>query len=124
MTILIDLDGVVCTEEQTFERSLAKPLPGCREAMAALAAAGHTLVIFSSRSWSELRMTKQWLEDHQIVYHGIHLGKPVADKVIDDRAIQFSGWNDVLRQLGVAQTNCGGGPVDDTEGSRREGGDS
>ena len=40
MTILIDLDGVVCTEEPTFERSLATLLPGAREALDAIAEAG------------------------------------------------------------------------------------
>jgi uncharacterized HAD superfamily protein len=99
MTILIDMDGVICTEQKTFERCLATPIAGAREALESLVAAGHTIVIYSARSWSELRMTKQWLDSHQIPYHGIHLGKPVADCVIDDRAIRFSGWGDVMSQL-------------------------
>ena len=28
MTILVDLDGVVASEEKTFERALANPIPG------------------------------------------------------------------------------------------------
>lgn len=113
MTILVDLDGVLCTEERTFERPLAKLLPGAREAMSELASAGHTIVIYTSRSWSELRMTKQWLDNNGIQYHGIHMGKPVADKMIDDRAITFSNWGTVLDQLEVAKANYVGGPIDE-----------
>jgi len=99
MTILVDMDGVICTEQRTFERCLATPIPGAREALESLVAAGHTIVIYSARSWSELKMTQQWLEAHHIPYDGIHLGKPVADCVIDDRAIRFSGWTQVMSQL-------------------------
>ena len=31
MNILIDMDGVICSEEKTYSRSLAKPIPGARE---------------------------------------------------------------------------------------------
>lgn len=99
MTILVDMDGVICTEQKTFERCLATPIAGAREALESLVAAGHTIVIYSSRSWSELKMTKQWLDNNQIPHHGIHLGKPIADRVIDDRAIRFTGWGDVISQL-------------------------
>lgn len=101
MTILVDLDGVICTEEKTFERACAKPLPGARESMEALAAEGHTLVIYTARSWSELRMTKQWLDENGIPYHGIHMGKPVADRIIDDRSIRFRSWAQVRDDLKV-----------------------
>ena|SRR5580765_5654590 len=103
MTILVDLDGVICTEERTFERSLATLKPGAREAMQALCDAGHTVVIYSARTWAELKMTEAWLREHQIPYHGLHLGKPIADWHIDDRAIQFTDWPDALGRLGVSQ---------------------
>ena len=99
MTLLVDMDGVICTEEKTFERACAKPLPGAKEAMRALANQGHTLVIYTARSWSELRMTKEWLDEHGFVYHGLHMGKPVADRTIDDRAIRFEGWENTLLAL-------------------------
>jgi len=113
MTLLIDLDGVICTEERTFERALAKPIPGAREAMAALREAGHTLVIYSARSWSEFRMTRQWLEDHQIPFDGIHLGKPVADGLVDDRAVNFTEWSEVLERLPHGKPDYVGGPTDE-----------
>jgi uncharacterized HAD superfamily protein len=99
-TIMIDLDGVICTEERTFERPLAEPLAGAREALAQLRAAGHTVIIYTARNWPEYRVTKKWLDDHGFVYDGLHMGKPVADVWIDDRAIRFTNWTDVLGQIG------------------------
>src|SRR5580700_10025985 len=99
MIVNVDLDGTICTEEATFERSLAKPLPGAREALTALVEAGHTVVIYSSRSWSELRMTEAWLRQNEIPYSGLHLGKPIADLFIDDRAVQFTDWPAALASL-------------------------
>jgi uncharacterized HAD superfamily protein len=99
MTILVDMDGVICTEEKTFERALARPLPGAREGLQALRDQGHTIIIYSARSWSELRLTEAWLKEHGIPYDGIHLGKPVADRILDDRAVRFTGWDAALKDL-------------------------
>ncbi|MGH3431044.1 MAG: 5' nucleotidase, NT5C type [Mycobacteriales bacterium] len=99
MILNVDLDGTICTEEQTFERALAKPIPGAREALAAMIEAGHTVVVYSSRSWSELKMTEAWLREHAIPYSGLHLGKPVADFFIDDRAVRFTDWRSALGDL-------------------------
>jgi uncharacterized HAD superfamily protein len=96
---MIDLDGVICTEERTFERPLAQPLPGAREALQRLRAAGHTIVIYTARNWPEYRVTKQWLDEHGFEYDGLQMGKPAADVWIDDRAIRFTTWPEVLAQL-------------------------
>jgi trehalose-6-phosphatase len=98
-TIMVDLDGVICSEEQFFNRPLAQPIPGAREALQKLRAAGHTVVIYTARSWGEYRVTRSWLETHGFEYDGLHMGKPVADVWIDDRALQFNNWNDTLSQL-------------------------
>jgi ribonucleotide monophosphatase NagD (HAD superfamily) len=100
-TIMVDLDGVICTEERTFERPLAEPIDGAREALARLRAAGHTVIIYTARNWPEYRVTQKWLEEHGFQYDGLHMGKPVADVWIDDRAIHFTDWKQVLEQLDV-----------------------
>jgi hypothetical protein len=99
MNLLVDMDGVICTEEKTFERALAKPIAGAVEAVALLRKHGHQVVIYTARSWSELAMTQNWLKENGIEVDGIHMGKPVADKIIDDRAIHFSGWPAALEAL-------------------------
>ncbi len=99
LTIMVDLDGVICTEEPTFERPLAQPLPGAREALAQLKAAGHTIVVYTARGWAEYKATRQWLDDHGMSYDALHMGKPIAHVWIDDRALQFRNWSETLSQL-------------------------
>ncbi len=98
-TIMVDLDGVLASEEKTFERALAAPLPGAREALARLRAAGHTIIVYTARGWAEFRMTRQWLDDHGFEYDGLHMGKPIADVWIDDRAVAHRDWEQTLREL-------------------------
>jgi hypothetical protein len=100
-TIMVDLDGVLCTEEVFLERPLAEPITGAREALQKLRAAGYIVVIYTARGWGEYRVTRGWLADHGFEYDGLHMGKPVADIWIDDRAIAFSGWKGALARLGL-----------------------
>jgi trehalose-6-phosphatase len=100
-TIMVDLDGVLCTEEVFLERPLAKPIAGAREALQKLRAAGYIVVVYTARGWGELRVTQKWLADNGFEYDGLHMGKPVADIWIDDRAIAFRDWKDALAKLGL-----------------------
>jgi phosphoglycolate phosphatase-like HAD superfamily hydrolase len=100
-TIMVDLDGVLCTEEMFLERPLAQPIAGAAAALRRLRAAGYVVVIYTARGWGEYRVAKQWLDDHGFEYDGLHMGKPVADVWIDDRAIRFTDWDDTLKQLQV-----------------------
>lgn len=99
MTIMVDLDGVICTEERVFERPLAEPIAGAKEALARLKASGHSIVIYTARGWAELKVTKKWLDDHGMAYDAIHMGKPIAHLWIDDRALQFKSWDQALKQI-------------------------
>lgn len=98
-SIMVDLDGVLCSEEAFHDRPLAQPLPGAQDAVRRLRAAGYIVVIYTARSWGEYRVTRQWLDDHGFEYDGLHMGKPVADYWIDDRAIAFTSWTEVLRKI-------------------------
>src|SRR5688572_1557188 len=98
-TIMVDLDGVICTEERVFDRPLAEPIAGAREALAKLKAEGHTIIVYTARGWAELRVTKKWLDDHGMAYDAIHMGKPVAHIWIDDRAVRFTSWEQTLRDV-------------------------
>jgi len=109
-TIMVDLDGVICSEEMFFDRPLAEPIGGAREALQKLRDAGHTVVIYTARSWGEYRVTKRWLDDHGFAYDGLHMGKPVADVWIDDRALRFGDWAQTLDELGISPTSAGDRP--------------
>lgn len=99
MQIIIDLDGTICTEEKTYSRSLAKPQKGAVKSVNALYDEGHTIIIYSARTWMEFEMTVAWLKTNKIKYHQLVLGKPVGDVWIDDRAIQFDSWESVVSRL-------------------------
>jgi uncharacterized HAD superfamily protein len=99
MDLVIDIDGTICTEEKTFSRSLAKPLPGAVESVNKLYNQGHTIRLFTARSWVEYEVTKAWLDSNGFKYHQLLMGKPLGDVWIDDRAIGFTSWNDVMEKL-------------------------
>ena len=113
MIIAIDLDGTICSEQKTFERSLAKPLPGVREGIEKLIESGHEIVIYTARTWSEFKMTKAWLDDNNIQFHGLQMGKPVFDLWIDDRAMQFDCWKSIPHKVNAMSTKLIGGPQDE-----------
>jgi hypothetical protein len=86
-TAVVDMDGVICEEGPTFERSLAREVSGARERLEALRDAGYRIIIHTARSWSELAVTEEWLYERGIFYDQLVMGKPVADILVDDRAV-------------------------------------
>jgi uncharacterized HAD superfamily protein len=96
MQIIIDLDGTICTEERTFSRALARPLPDSIENVNRLYQQGHTIIIYTSRTWMEFEMTAAWLQQNGIKYHQLMMGKPIGDIWIDDRAVRFNNnWKEI-----------------------------
>lgn len=99
MQIIIDLDGTICTEEKTYSRALARPNKNARQSITSLYRQGHTIIIYSARTWMEYEMTSAWLKKNKIPYHQLVMGKPIGDVWIDDRAIRYNNWDDVLKQI-------------------------
>ena len=99
MQLIVDLDGTICTEEKTFSRSMATPLQGARETLKKLKDHGHTIIIYSARSWNEFEMTIKWLNDNKIPYDQVILGKPIGDYWIDDRAVNFQSWKQIYELI-------------------------
>ena len=103
-TIMVDLDGVICTEERTFERPLAEPMPGAREALQRLRDAGHSIVIYTARGWAELRVAKQWV--------GGSIGEGIEDLTVDndrpirETALEIVGWLGWRGRLSVGPGAC------------------
>ena len=99
MQIIIDIDGTICTEERTYSRSLAKPLEGAKDNVNKLYNEGHTIIFYTARSWMEFEMTTDWLDKNGFKYHQLVMGKPIGDVWIDDRALQFTNWNEISKKL-------------------------
>ena len=99
MRLIIDLDGTICSEEKQFSRALAKPLLNSVETINSLKDQGHTIIIYSSRTWAEYEVTEAWLKENGYKYDQLVLGKPQGDFWIDDRAIRFLNWSQVKKDL-------------------------
>ena len=99
MRLIIDLDVTICTEEKTFSRSLAKPITGAIESIKNLKDQGHTIIIYTARSWNEYEMTSEWLKKNNIPFDQLFMGKPIGDYWIDDRAIRFSTWKEIFKNI-------------------------
>lgn len=109
MRICLDLDGVVCElkqEGQTYAD--VAPLPGAIAKIRQLKAAGHTVILHTARHMKTCQgnpglviarvgqITLDWLARHEIPYDEIHFGKPWAHVYIDDNALRFSSWDEIL----------------------------
>lgn len=101
MQIILDLDGTICTEEKMFSRSLAVPKEGAIKNINKLFDEGHTIIIFTARNWMEYEMTSSWLKKNNVKYHQLIMGKPIGDVWIDDRAIEFTNWDQIVQKLEI-----------------------
>lgn len=106
-TVVFDFDGVIHSYTSGWQGSAIIPdpaVPGIKEAIAEIRAAGYEVVVVSTRcaAPSGYRAIADWLDIHGIVVDGIKKEKPPAIVYIDDRAICFDGKPEGL--LGKIQT--------------------
>lgn len=86
-----DIDGTICTNtDGNYEQAI--PFMEVIEKINGLYEMGHKIIFFTGRGsttgidWYNL--TKRQLEDWQVKYHQLIMGKPHADLYIDDKSIQ------------------------------------
>ena len=99
MKMIIDLDGTICSEEKQFSRTLAIVNKGAREALQKIRDNGHTIIIYSARTWAEYELTIDWLKKNKIPFDQLILGKPQGDYWIDDRAIKYENWEKIINKI-------------------------
>jgi len=114
MIIAVDFDGV-CVKDQW--PAAAEDFPGAPEALRALQAEGHKLIIWTCRVWADYwgpasgkQYVVNWLYKHEInarlnendqgrlrVFYGNEARKISADVYIDDKNLGgFPGWEKAL----------------------------
>jgi len=106
MRICVDIDGVISRlREPDQDYADLEPVPGAREKLRALRAAGHYIILFTARHMKTCQgnvglvvarkgaTTLNWLAKHGIEYDEIHFGKPHADIYLDDNAMRFESWD-------------------------------
>jgi beta-phosphoglucomutase-like phosphatase (HAD superfamily) len=93
-TVIVDFDGVIHSSESRWSGAdviLDPPVPGMRQAIALVRAAGYRVVVASTRCYQSggIAAIKRWLERHEIVVDDVTGEKPPAIVTIDDRALCF-----------------------------------
>lgn len=98
--ICVDLDRTIA---QTAEYpAIGEPVKGAKETLKKLQDMGYSVIIYSCRGDTEegLETVREYLDKHDIPYDSIFEGKkPFAKYYIDDHAIHFDSWDNVLKQV-------------------------
>lgn len=100
-TVVFDFDGVIHSYTSGWKGIDIipdPPVPGIKEAIAEIRAAGYEVIVVSSRCerLAGIEAIYKWLDDHGIVVDGVLARKPPAVAYIDDRAICFDGKPETL----------------------------
>ena len=98
-TVALDFDGVIHNyKEPKPGRKMGPPIPGTKDALELLKSAGYTIIIHSC---NRAQAIKDFMSYYQLPYDSIWegQGKPVADAYLDDKAIKFVHWDQVLSAL-------------------------
>jgi hypothetical protein len=91
-TIALDFDGVLHSYRGYNGGLIAGPIPGALESVHKLQAAGHTVVVFSTRPRDVIAA---WLRTHEFPALEVTDTKLKFFVIVDDRAIAFEGtWSD------------------------------
>ncbi len=95
-TVVFDFDGVIHSYTSGWkgmENIPDRPVPGIKEAIAEIRAAGYSVVVVSTRCAMPTGYiaVQQYLQHHKIEVDGVTCEKPPAVCYIDDRAITFDG---------------------------------
>lgn len=103
MIIAVDFDNVIYDHDGVWRAGelTRDPVLGAPESLASLRAAGHKIVINSTRNWNKHHRERiaAWMQLHGIQYDEIPTHKPCADVYIDDKAMRFTTWPEALIAL-------------------------
>ena len=95
-TVVFDFDGVIHSYTSVWKGPDVipdPPVPGIKEAIAEIRAAGYEVVVVSTRTATAtgFEAVRAWLLDNGIEVDRLCVEKPPAIVYIDDRAICFDG---------------------------------
>lgn len=110
--LCVDLDGTICKNKesgQSYED--VDPIPGAIESLWKLKEMGFDIVIHTARNMGtcnnniakvtarQAPIITEWCKKHNCPYDELLFGKPHVDFIIDDKAIEFTNWEDTMNIL-------------------------
>ena len=95
-TIAVDFDGVIHKYSKGYQDGTPYDIPmeGAKKALRKLEKRGFDIVIFTARD--NLQVVTEWMIGHGFPNYVVTNQKPKAIAYIDDRAIRFTNWQDML----------------------------
>lgn len=102
LLLAIDFDGVLHDPNNVPPgQRMGQPMPGAVEALRALKAAGNKVVVFTVRGNTPrgIQAVKEWLQYFSVPYDDVTALKPNADVYVDDKALHFDSWKQVMECL-------------------------
>lgn len=85
--IVFDIDGTLCDEVGTFEKTFALPKKAMINLVNESYSKGIFVILYTARSWAEYKLTEVWLLENKVNYNLLICGKPNYDLWIDDRCL-------------------------------------
>lgn len=98
-TLLIDFDGVIHDAPYGYRDGeiYGKPTDRAPEMIKKLIEARFDCIIFTAREETDFEKIHQWLKKNNISDMAITNKKIPALAYIDDRAVRFTNWTDIVR---------------------------
>ena len=99
--VLIDLDGVLHRANKGFADGTLydKPMPKARYSVEKLIEKGWEVVVFTARTQDQWPAVYEWLDKYNFPKMRITNIKEPARFYIDNRAVRFTNWEDVIYYL-------------------------
>src|ERR1035437_6959622 len=99
LILAIDFDGVIHDyKHPIIGRRMGAPIEGAKEYINNLKLQGHTIIVHSVWGGNK-KVIEDWMKYYGIMFDDITNIKPNADYFIDDKAIRFESWQQVMACL-------------------------
>jgi capsule biosynthesis phosphatase len=112
--ICFDLDNTLCENRLSDQAYIdVPPKPGAVEYLKELKQKGYYIIIHTARNMltynnnlgqiiaNQAPIVIEWLKKHDITYDELLFGKPLADYYVDDKAVTFTDFKTLKKQLDV-----------------------
>ena len=100
--LAIDFDGVIHDRANPIEgRKMGAPIHGAKDALFRLKMRGYKIIVHClwADSPENIATIAKWMDFYDCQYNDITNIKPDADYFIDNKAIKFTDWEEVLENF-------------------------